>query len=167
MEELETEPVTSLQPSGETRAACSCGAGPNPQHASRCASGHVIAGNALATKIGETSAAFWNAHAEARQEIALAVVRDAGFSTQDAPRALVLAADSIAQATLIRDAAYARMVEAGGPLSADGRVRRAFLAWTAAVDRLERHLRLVGLERRGKPINPLEAVRRAVEDANR
>jgi hypothetical protein len=127
----------------------------------------VLRHNGLAVVTGQTSAAFWREHNEARQEIARAVIEDAGFTTEDAPRAVILAADSIAQATLVRDSAYARVVEAGGPLAADGKARRAFTVWAMAMDRLERHLRLVGMERRSKPINPLEAVRRAVEEANR
>jgi hypothetical protein len=38
-------------------------------------------------------------------------------------------------------------VEAGRPMTANGRTRRAFTVWLAAIDRLEKHLRLVGLQR--------------------
>ncbi len=75
------------------------------------------------------------------------MLTDRGHTDEDAPRALRLAAEGIAQAVLVRNSAFARMVEGGGPLSSSGRERRAFAVWTAALDRLERHLRLVGIER--------------------
>lgn len=111
------------------------------------ATGRFAAGNRAAVVVGEYSADFWRQHAAARDEIRRAVIADAGCTEADAPRALSLAADSIAQAAFVRDAAYLRMVETGGPLSSKTRPRRAFVVWSAAVDRLERHLRLVGLRR--------------------
>ena len=140
----------SVQPSSDARsetAVCRCGLGPSSKHPDRCAAGHVLRGNEVALVVGHRSPAFWREHAEARRELREAVVADAGHVTDDAPRALLLAADSIAQATLIRDSAFLRLVEAGGPLTSHGRTRRAFVVWCAAVDRVERHLRLIGLRR--------------------
>ena len=70
----------------------------------------------------------------------------------------MIAADGLAQAMLVRDSAYLRMVEAGGPLTSSGRTRRAFLVWTAALDRTEKHLRLIGLRREPRPAQTLAEV---------
>jgi hypothetical protein len=150
-----------------TAASCRCGAAAHPELEGRCAAGHVTSGNGLAVVVGVNSGAFWQAHHQARQDLRSAILSDAGYTTDDAPRALAIAAESIAQATLIRDSAYLRLAEAGGPLAASGRVRRAFHAWVQASDRLERYLRLVGLDRKARPVDPMERVRRAVEEANR
>jgi hypothetical protein len=59
------------------------------------------------------------------------------------------------------------MAEEGGPLSASGRARRCFTVWCAAIDRVERHLRLVGLRTAPKPTQTLHdylASRNAADD---
>jgi hypothetical protein len=161
-------PIRPFGSVGEgTASSCRCGAGPHPELDGRCAAGHVVRGNGLALLTGESSSQFWAEHAEAHRERADAVIADAGHTRTDAPRALTIAADSIAQATLIRDSAYLRLAESGGPLASSGRVRRAFAVWATAVDRVERHLRLVGLRRLSRPVDPMTAVRNAVEEANR
>jgi hypothetical protein len=132
----------------------------------RDAGGRFRAGNRSAVVVGQHSRAFWNAHEAARRDIAADVVSDAGHSPADAPRALQLAADGIAQAALLRDSAFLRLVQSGGPMTSSGRTRRAFTVWQAASDRLERHLRLVGLRRVPKATNPYDALRAAVEQAN-
>ena len=144
--------------------ACRCGAGRHQERDDRCAAGHPwrgLPGPALV--VGKGSRLFWQAHENERREVRRSVIADAGHTEADAHGALVIAAESIAQATLVRDAAYIRLVEAGGPLAASGRVRRAFIVWSSAVDRLERHLRLVGLRRVPKPAPSsfAEAVARA------
>ena len=123
-------------------------------------------GNTNAVVVGHKTADFWREHDATRQETRQAVIADAGHSEADAPHALALAADGIAQASILRDAAYLRLVEMGGPLTSHGRARRAFGVWLQASDRLERQLRLVGLQRRSKPVDPMEGVRLAVEEAN-
>jgi hypothetical protein len=77
-----------------------------------------------------------------------AIIADNGYTNEsDAPRALSTAADGLAQAVLLRDSAFMRVLESGGPLSSAGRPRRAFVVWSADSDRVERHLRLIGLQR--------------------
>src|SRR5262245_9946894 len=95
--------------------------------ADRDESGRFVPGNRAALVVGARSSAFWQAHDAARREIVAAVVADAGHGMEDAPRALLLAADGIAQATLLRDAAFIRLVESGGPMTSAGRTRRAFV----------------------------------------
>lgn len=132
--------------------ACRCGAAPHSDDANRCEKGHMIAGNQAALVVGHRSRRFWLQHAEAQREIRDAIITDAGHEPGDAPRALELAADGAAQAALIRDAAFVRMVEQGGPLTTKQKTRAAFNVWCAALDRAERHLRLVGLRREPRPI---------------
>lgn len=110
-------------------------------------SGRFVTGNRAALVVGQHSAEFWAQQAEVRAQLVTTILTDAGYTEADAPAALKLAADGIAQAALLRDSAFARVVESGGPLTTRGRARRAFSVWLLASDRLERHLRLVGLRR--------------------
>ena len=135
---------------GET-AVCRCGAGPHAELEDRCAAGHVLRENRLAVVTGHLSARFWRDHVQARREIVESLIVDAGHDPDNAPRALLVAVDGLAQSMLIRDSAFERVVEAGGPLTSSGRTRRAFNVWCAALDRTERHLRLIGLKREPKP----------------
>lgn len=113
----------------------------------RAERGRFGPGNTAALVAGEHSEAFWAAQDGARREIVDAVLQDAGHTSDDAPQALLLAAQGLAQSALLRDSAYRRLIEAGGPMTANGRTRRAFTVWLSALDRLEKHLRLVGLKR--------------------
>ena len=146
------QPFGAIGPVADRQASvCRCGAGPRPGDGERCTRGHLMPGNVAAVVVGERSAAFWAAHEAARRETRRAVIEDAGYHEHDAPEALQLAADGIGQARLLRDSAFLRVVESGGPMTAKGRARRAFTVWLAASDRLERYLRLVGLARVPKP----------------
>ncbi len=147
-------------PSGAVGAVlCRCGAGQHPIDTGRCRNGHTWRGSALALVTGARSAQFWQQAVGARHELAAAIIADAGQVEVSAPRALQLAADSIAQAALLQTSAFERLVESGGPFTSSGRTRRAFSVWLSATDRLERHLKLVGLERRAKNLpGPLDYV---------
>jgi hypothetical protein len=81
----------------------------------RDASGRFVRGNHAALVAGTRSAAFWAAHDAARRAICHDVIEDAGHTEDDAPRALRLAADGIAQAALLRDSAFFRLVERAAP----------------------------------------------------
>ncbi len=145
-------------------AVCRCGVGPHPELGDRCAAGHVLKGNALALVVGARSAAFWNEHSKERWELREAIVSDAGHTSGNAPRALELAADGLAQAVLVRDSAFLRLVDSGGPVTSSGRTRRIFTVWCSAADRVERHLRLVGLKRQLKPAPTLAEVMAAGDE---
>jgi len=108
--------------------------------------------------VGHRSAEFWSEHEAQRRSLQRAIVTDAGHTLEDAPKTLQIAADGLSQAVLVRDSAYARMVESGGPLTSKGRTRRAFSVWCAALDRVERHVRVLGLRRVPKPVKTLEEV---------
>ena len=141
-------------PSGEVGPAsvCRCGAARHPDRADRCAAGHLITGNTASVVVGHRGADFWHQHDQLRREIRDSIITDAGHSQDDAPRGLALAADGIAQASILRDAAYSRLMTVGGPLTSHGRARRAFSVWLAAADRVERQLRLVSLRRAPKSV---------------
>jgi hypothetical protein len=119
--------------------------------ADRDQAGRFVRGNKAALVVGHRSAAFWAAVADVRREIAAAVIADAGHNLDDAPRALRLAADSLAQAALLQASAFERLCESAGPMTTGGRTRRAYSVWLSATDRLEHHLRLVGLRRVPRP----------------
>jgi hypothetical protein len=123
----------------------------------RDSAGRFVPGNKAALVVGSRSVAFWSAQADARREIEAAVIADAGHAVEDAPKALQIAAATIAQAVLVKDAAFLRLVESGGPMTSAGRTRRAYAVWLSATDRVERQLRLVGLKRLPKPsASPLD-----------
>jgi hypothetical protein len=148
-------PEAGRNPSMPTRRATAVSAPPGAlgPRADRSANGRFLPGNRAAILTGKDSVSFWEEQAGARREIAEAVLRDAGHTSDDAPKALELAAQGLAQAVLIRDAAFHRILESGGPLTNHGRARRAFTAWMAATDRVERLLRLCGVERRTRSVS--------------
>jgi hypothetical protein len=113
-------------------------------------------GNTESVVTTEHAELLWRQHEALRREIVEALVRDAGHPLDDAPAALRMAAESAAQAVLVRDSAYQRIAEMGGPLATSGRARRCFVVWASAVDRLEKHLRLIGLTRKPRPVPSLQ-----------
>ena len=129
--------------------------------------GRFQRGNTAAVVHEAHSAQRWARQAPLRRTLAVGMLLDRGFAEADAPLALAAAVDGAAQAILMRDSAFERIVEMGGPSTLRGRPRAAFTVWLAASDRAEKLLRLVGLARVPKAVDPLEDVRRAVEAANR
>ena len=92
------------------------------------------------------------------------IIQDAGHTSQDAPKALQLAADSIAQAVLLQRSAFTRVVESGGPITSSDRTRRAYVVWQSSTDRVERGLRLVGLRRVPGPAPSLHEALAAAQE---
>lgn len=148
-------PAGQGEPSGGNGASggavCKCGAGPHADDPERCASNHFLPGNSKALVTAEHSGKFWHEADGVRRELRSAIIADQGHTESDAPRALSIAAESIAQAVLVRDSAFRRMAESGGPLSSGGRARRCLDVWLGAMDRVERHLKVVGLKRVPRP----------------
>ena len=60
--------------------------------------------------------------------------------------AVMMSTFAVSASSGLRDSAYVRIVESGGPLTSNGRTRRAYGVWLSASDRVERHLRLISLE---------------------
>ena len=111
-------------------------------------SGRFARGNRAAVVTGARSVQFWQEAEAALDEMASSILADRGFAYADAPVALRLAARGAAQAAIVRDAAYTRMVESGGPLSGSDRERGAHKIWAAASDRVLRHTQAIGYERK-------------------
>lgn len=66
---------------------------------------------------------------------------------------------------LITEFLFGRLLEAG-PLTGKGRTRAATMTYLQVLDRVHRLRQMVGLQRQARPVDPLEAVRRAVAAAN-
>jgi hypothetical protein len=144
-----------------TRPVCRCGATMySTTDPTRCARGHVLVGNGAALVTGATSVAFWTEAEAALEATAAGILADRGHGALDAaPVALRLAARGAAQAALVRDAAYRRMLESGGPLSGSDRERGAHRVWAAASDRLLRHAQAIGFARVAQPAaSPLDYI---------
>lgn len=120
----------------------------------RCARGHVSRGNTAALVNGAKSLAYWQGVAEHRLALVGSFVSDAGYTTETAPAALLAVADGLAQALLIRDGAFARLVEEGGAITSTGKARRTLSVWSAAHSAAERHARTLGLTRIPRPTSP-------------
>jgi hypothetical protein len=94
-----------------------------------------------------------------------AVLADLGGESEVSAvmRALV---EDFANAVDLRDAAMAN-VFAIGPTTPAGRRRAVLDIYMAASTRVERLASHIGVQRRAKPVDPLDEERRAVEEANR
>jgi hypothetical protein len=141
-----------------------CGA--NGPEAGRDRLGRFTAGNTAAVTHGARSSAFWKAVQGAQAAARAAILSDLGHDLDDAPHALIRAVDGLVQAVLIRDAAFTRIAELGGPTTLRGRHRAAFRVWAEAADRAERHMRLVGIRRVPRQItDPLADFERRAREA--
>jgi hypothetical protein len=115
--------------------------------------GRFIRGNVAALVTGERSRQFWLAAERERRATRAALLRQRGYaSAQDAPPALVAVADGAAQALLVRDGCFNRLVESGGPTTTKDRHRAVLRAWEAASDRALKHLQAIGLETRERDV---------------
>lgn len=122
-------------------------------------SGRFARGNTAAVVTGARSLQFWAAAEAHRQAIRAGILADKGFAReQDAPVALRLAADGAAQAQLVRDSAFARMIEDGGPLSGTGRERGPHKIFATNSDRVLRHVQAIGFDRVAQTTQTLEQV---------
>lgn len=160
--------VPAGQPSsdnGADSAVCRCGAGPHPEDPERCAGGHVIAGNRLALIHGARSAQFWQEHAALVRDRYEAILADQGHDNpDDAPMALRVAVAALARASVLEEGIAQRVCELGGPLTDDGRVRRAHQRWEAVYDRVLAGVRVVGTDRVAAPVPSLEEYMRQREE---
>lgn len=156
-----------------TDVVCRCGAGIHAADTSRCASGHTLAGHAgPALKHG-----VWSLERGRGAESLPPVVRD----TVDAFREQVIADRGGADSLTAIEGGYVRRLgelEAvvrllaadlaqRGLTTPKGRVRGTFGRWLEALDRWDRFAQRVGVDRKARRIDPIEAVRLAVEEANR
>ena len=137
-------------------AVCSCGAGPHPSNPGMCARGHFVRGNSAAVVHGSRSLKFWRDHDEMRGELVAGILADKATTREDASEALILAADALSQAAIVCQSAYSRMAESGGPLSSSGKARRCYSVWSDSVVKVERLVKLIGLEKAPAPTKTLD-----------
>lgn len=124
--------------------------------------GRFLRGNTAALVTGERSRQFWQAAEGERHARRLALLRQRGFtSEQDAPAALVAVSDGAAQAILLRNMSFVRLLELGGPTTMRDRRRDVLKVWENAADRALRHLQAIGLERVAGDVPSLDAYLRA------
>jgi hypothetical protein len=117
-----------------------------------------------ALNTGERSDLFWQAMAEQQRAIVVQVIQDQGFAENDAPEALRRVADTLAEAVLLKASAFQRVAEAGGPLTASDRGRRAFDVWERCAGKVITATKQLGLKRVPKPAASLADVLAQHED---
>lgn len=128
--------------------------------------GRWIAGGLGKVTTLEESTQFWAAVAPAKAALAERVALDLAADSDTATTMLGLI-DAYAEARLFRTAMFLRLTDLGGPVTTKGKARALYKAYLAALDREMKLATTIGLDRRTKPVNPLDAVRAAVEEANR
>ena len=151
-------------PSAERPSACPHCRADTPPGAQNCPACHLaLPGNTLAMKHG--------GRRKLDQPAALAAIAE-----KRADLVAHLGGDpSVIQADLVID--YARVdtliesvaanIERGGVFTPKGSARAAVSMLLSLLDRRLRLATTLGIERRAKPVNPLDAVRAAVVEANK
>jgi hypothetical protein len=114
--------------------------------------GQFTKGNTARVVSAWRSVQFWEAAAGARTRLRDAAIVDRGFALADAPVTVQAVADGLAQAVLIRDGCFLRLLALDGPLTTSGRRRDVLTAWEGASDRALRHATALGLSRVGRDV---------------
>jgi hypothetical protein len=86
-----------------------------------------------------------------KREIVARVVTDRGLDA-DAPETLAGVIDGYAEARLLRQAMWVRLIESGGPVTGKGKKRALFDAYCSALDRETKLAQVIGLDRRARPV---------------
>lgn len=153
-------------------AVCRCGATAlHPADPLRCAGGHVLPGNTAARRHGVR--AF-----EVRGDAALPT--DLRISVDDFREAIVRDRGGVDALTAVERGYIVRLSEVEtvsrllasdlaqrGIFTPKGRVRSTLQRWLEVIDRWDRLAQRVGTDRRARQLSPLDAVRQAVEEAQR
>jgi len=130
--------------------------------------GRFVAGNTEAAGPMTYSEQLWALVEPACRETAASVRRDLGLDGDDASEIQRGLIENYVEARLLRESLWAQLVDRGGPVTAKGNSRRVLDAYWKASDRERDRAQLLGLARRQKRVeDPIEGVRRAVEEANR
>lgn len=138
------EPFGDHGVSPALEARCSCGRSRHATDPTRCAGGHPwrgLPGPALI--VGATSAHFWAAAEALVAERRRAYLHQCGYREADAPRDLADISTGLAQAVLMRDSAFARIADSGGPTTIQGRTRAAYPVWKDTGDSVLRHSKAI------------------------
>ena len=135
----------------------------------RDASGRFTAGNTAALRHGRRSTVVRRRiEEESRAELAerrQAILADLGGADE-----LSIIATDVVERYLVAAALLQWMEDrliSDGVVTGKGKRRAIHRAYLAQLDRVVRLGSMLGLERRSRPVDPLEAVQRAVKDANR
>lgn len=137
--------------------ACSKCGRESPAGTVNCPGGcGFLPANPAGLVVGHRGRHFWREHDRMYRGTCEEIAVDLGHdSYDDAPAAARAAISGLAQAVLVRDSAYRRVVEDGGPLSSKGRVRRAAKVQQDYDRRAESWARQLGLKRKPKPTRSL------------
>jgi hypothetical protein len=122
---------------------------------------NVAAGKTLAR-----STQYWNAVEPLKRELVERVRADLAVDSSSVETLLGLI-DGYVEARLFRTSMFLRLVDQGGPITNKGKARALYSAYLNALDRETKLAQVLGLERKSKPVNPLDAVRAAVVEANK
>jgi hypothetical protein len=129
------------------------------------ATGRWTAGNLGRLVTFEESTQFWAAVAPAKAELVSRVASDLAADATT-PTTLLGLIEAYAEARLFRTAMFLRLTDLGGPITVKGKARALYKAYLAASERETKLAQLIGLERRTKLVDPLDAVRAAVHEAS-
>jgi hypothetical protein len=138
----------------------------NAPTAQRRANGQFAPGHTISLKHGarssRTISRLFAERAAPLREREQQITADLGGDVSAVTQELI---GRFVQTSAVADSLSAHLVHHGVVTSA-GRIRPAVNTFLAAVDRLQRLGQTLGLDRRQKRLDPLEAVRQAVERAN-
>lgn len=123
---------------------------------SRDASGRFVAGNTARVTTGERSAAQWSALELLKADVVRRVRADLGVLNDDAAQTLAGVVDAYAEAHLLRASMFVRLVEQGGPVTAKGKQRALYAAYTRALEQEVKLAQLLGLERKARALGTLD-----------
>ena len=136
--------------------------------------GRWVLGNGGRLETGLRSERFWVDLEPARVAIEASVRHQLGLDDSEAPETALGTVGAYAEARLIRRSEFLQLTRIEDqPTTAKAlrrlheRRRQHLTAWGMAFDRELKAAGLLGLGRRTKPIDPLDAVAVAVEEANR
>jgi len=127
-------------------------------------SGRFIPSGIANGKTLSRSEQFWSAVEHLKRDLVGRVRTDLAADDGTAETLLGLI-DGYAEARLFRSSMFLRLVDQGGPITNKGKARALYRAYLDALDRETKLAQVLGLERKTKPVNPLDAVRSAVVEA--
>lgn len=128
--------------------------------------GKFLPGNTSNVSTLKNSEAFWTAVEPLQMEIIERVARDLALDSHGA-FTMFRTLDLYAQMTLLREGAWHQLIQRGGPVTNKGAARALLRVYLIAADRELKLAQVLGLERRTKRIDPIDAIRAAVVEANK
>lgn len=121
----------------------------------RDASGRFTKHNAASVKTWRDSTMLKADLAPLKADLVARVYVDLGLTADEVPEVMRTCIDMWAEATILRQVAFTRLSQQGGPITNKGRTRALLATWQTAFDRELRVAERIGLERRAKPAQSL------------